>query len=363
MDILFFSRGRGKGHAIPDAAIMESVRNLDDRIGWQFVSYGTGASTLAELGHSVRDLQLPDDNPFHETLIRACKVISECSPGLVVSHEEFAAVLAARIFGIPAIFLTDWFGTENHIIMQTLTYAESVIFLGERGSFDEPSYLTGKVTYVGPVVRNFKYHKNDRDRARQELGIPNDCTVVAVLPGGWANEQRAPIVDLLLPAFQALPRASKLLCWVAGDDLEFLSNRTRDMQNVLVLKKLWPIEQLMVASDLVITKGNRITIMETSSLGLPSISLSHGLNPVEEFIVPRIKSNLPLRVKGIDSEFLARCMDNVIDPCGGSLEPGLSVPGFNLVAEILASRVEKSHLSSKECADKSAVSSHPMSAA
>ncbi len=98
MDILFFSRGRGKGHAIPDAAIMESVRNLDDRIGWQFVSYGTGASTLAELGHSVRDLQLPDDNPFHETLIRACEVISECSPGLVVSHENCGGACRKNIW-------------------------------------------------------------------------------------------------------------------------------------------------------------------------------------------------------------------------------------------------------------------------
>lgn len=179
MDILFFSRGRGKGHAIPDAAIMESVRNLDDEIGWQFVSYGTGASTLVELGHSVKDLQLPDDNPFHETLIRAGKVISEFSPGIVVSHEEFSAVLGARIYGIPAIFLTDWFGNENNVIMQTLTYAESVIFLGERGIFDEPSYLKGKITYVGPIVRDFRYHKKDRDRARQELGMQNDLTVVA----------------------------------------------------------------------------------------------------------------------------------------------------------------------------------------
>jgi hypothetical protein len=351
MDILFFSRGRGKGHAIPDAAIMESVRNLDDKIGWQFVSYGTGASTLVELGYSVKDLQLPDDNPFHETLIRACKVIYEFSPGIVVSHEEFSAVLGARICGIPAIFLTDWFGNENHIIMQTLTYAESVIFLGERGIFDEPSYLKDKITYVGPIVRDFRYHKNDRDRARQELGIHDDLTVVAVLPGGWANEQRAPVLDLLLPAFQVLPRARKLLCWVAGDDLEFLSDRIKGMHNVLVLKKAWPIEQLMVASDLVVTKGNRITIMEASALGLPSISLSHGLNPVEDFIVPRIKSNLPLRVKGISSDFLARCMDNMIDSRGGSLKPEPSVPHFGSVAEILARRIEKSHLSPKPCAN------------
>jgi hypothetical protein len=170
-------------------------------------------------------------------------------------------------------------------------------------------------------------------------------------------------VDLLLPAIQALPRARKLLCWVAGDDLEFLSDRTKGMQNVIVLKKAWPIEQPMVASDLVVTKGNRITIMEASALGLPSISLSHGLNPVEDFIVPRIKSNLPLRVKGISSEFLTRCIDNIIDSCGGSLEPEPSVPQFASVAEILARRIEKSRLLPKPRADKTGASRHPMPAA
>jgi hypothetical protein len=240
------------------------------------------------------------------------------------------------------------------MIMQTLTYAESVTFLGERGIFDEPSYLKGKITYVGPTVRDFKYNKNDRDRARQELGMQNDLTVVTVLPGGWANEQRAPLLDLLLPAFQALPQARRLLSWVAGDDFEYLSDRTKGMHDVLVLKKAWPIEQLMVASDLIVTKGNRITIMEASALGLPSISLSNGQNPVEDFIVPRIKSNLPLRVRGISSEFLARCMDNMIDSRGRSLEPEVRVPHFGSVAEILARRIEKSHLSPKPSADKTA---------
>ena len=340
MDLLFFSRGRGRGHAIPDMAIMEAVRAIHDKLVYQFVSYGTGASTLSEFGYAVVDLQLPDENPFFETLIASFKVISRLSPNVVVSHEEFGAVLAAKIHGTPAIFLTDWFANENHIAMQALAYAEVVIFLGERGVFDEPAFLKDKVIYAGPCIRDFKYHIGDRERARREMGIGGDITVVSVLPGGWATEQRAPIFDLLAPAFHRLEKARKLLCWVAGDEFDTLADRTKGVPDILVLKKHWPIEQLMVASDLVVTKGNRVTIMEASALGLPSISLSHGLNPVEDFIVPRIKSNLALRVKGLSSEFLAKCMNDMIGSCGRSAERELGVPRIASVAEILARRIK-----------------------
>ena len=51
--ILFFSRGRGRGHAIPDMAIAEKLLRLRDDADIRFVSYATGAATFTEFGHSV----------------------------------------------------------------------------------------------------------------------------------------------------------------------------------------------------------------------------------------------------------------------------------------------------------------------
>jgi len=337
MDVLFFSRGRGRGHAIPDMAIMEAVHRLDPNIEWRFVSYGTGAATLSEFGQQVHDLELPDDNPFLETLIRACGAIRTFEPRVVVSHEEFAALPAAKICGAPAIFLVDWFMNEQRLATQTLAYAESVIFPGERGAFDEPPFLKGKIDYVGSFVRGFRYHKQDRERARRELGLGTDATVVSVFPGTWASEQRAPAFDLLVSAFHALDCGEKSLCWVAGSDFERLLSLTQGVADVLILRNLWPTEQLMVASDLVVTKGNRGTIIEVSELGIASISLSSGQNPIDDYLVARIKTNLPLRIKGLTSEFLARCMQEKLEH--GTCEFAPRTPGVTLVAEALTRRV------------------------
>jgi hypothetical protein len=319
---------------------MEAVHGIDPKIEWGFVSYGTGAATLLELGQNVQDLDLPDDNPFLETLIRACGVIRALNPRMVVSHEEFAALPAARICGAPSIFLVDWFKNEKQLITQTLAYADAVIFPGEQGVFDEPSFLKGKIEYVGSFVRGLAYHREDRERARAELGLASELTVVSVLPGTWANEKRAPVFDLLVSAFHALDCGKKLLCWAAGADFDTLTNLTRGVRDVSILRSPWPTERLMVASDLVLTKGNRGTIIEVAELGLPSISLSSGQNPIDDCLVARIKSNLPLRMKGITSDFLASCMQQKLEEGRDDVAPPTRAPGVCLVAKALVRRIK-----------------------
>src|ERR1700733_12151618 len=64
MKVLFFSRGRGRGHAIPDVAIMREVRRLRPDTTCEIASYSTGARTIESLDERVHDLQLPEENPF-----------------------------------------------------------------------------------------------------------------------------------------------------------------------------------------------------------------------------------------------------------------------------------------------------------
>src|SRR5580692_6414558 len=75
MDILFFSRGRGRGHAIPDIAIMQEVVSRRPDISWSFASYGTGAETFKFHDYQALNLELPDENLFFPTLIRASELI------------------------------------------------------------------------------------------------------------------------------------------------------------------------------------------------------------------------------------------------------------------------------------------------
>jgi UDP-N-acetylglucosamine:LPS N-acetylglucosamine transferase len=312
LDLLFFSRGRGRGHAIPDMAIVDALSDIAPQTRVVFASYGTGARTIAERGYPVIDMELSEATPYLQVLVRAGELMTSTHPRLVVSHEEFAALPAAKVRHLPTAFLIDFFGPPESLWMQSLDFADRIVFIERQGIFQEPPRVKGKVVYVGPVVRPMAFSRGDRANAREQLDLPSDANVLSVIPGSWANEERSPIHDLVVPAFEALPLPNKKLVWVAGTDYRTLSSRLRRLADVRVLESCWPIEKLMVASNLVITKANRGTTLELEFLGVRSISLSHGLNPIDEAITARIRSNLALSANGIDVSFLSEAVRQAV---------------------------------------------------
>ena len=309
--ILFFCRGRGRGHAIPDIEIARELRSLQPDIDLVFASYSTGGVTLAQAGLPVIDMNLPESVRFLEFMVRATHVMLRERPDIIVSHEEFAALPAAKSLGLPATFIVDFFAPAEWMV-DSLGYADEILFIERRGIFTEPAPAQGRVRYVGPVVRPMSATRSDRARARAQLDLPESAPVIAVIPGAWANEERAPLHDLLVPAFDRLAHPGKKLLWIAGEDRESLTRRLGPRSDVILLPELSPIENLMVASDVVITKANRGSTIDLASLGIPSVSLSWGLNPIDEMIISRIHNNIALNARGIDPAFLAETLTRAL---------------------------------------------------
>src|SRR5947207_2875910 len=99
-DIAFCSRGRGKGHAVPDLEILRHIRRLNPQIQVAFISYAMGAQFLDSARELVVDLELPAENDFLETTVRIGAILQHLKPKLVVSHEEFSALPAAKLLGL-----------------------------------------------------------------------------------------------------------------------------------------------------------------------------------------------------------------------------------------------------------------------
>ena len=256
----------------------------------RFVSYGTGSDTFEKHGVRHISLGLPDDNPTNETIVLAGRLIGWLAPDIVVSHEEFSALPVAKIFSKPTVLITDWFTAPEKYSMTTLPFADRIVFLDEAGYFEEPAAAEGRVQYVGPIVREFRYSRSDGARARAELGIRMSSFVITVLPGSW-SEKEAPIRDLVLDTFDTISDDSKLLIWIAGKDYEELRTHTAARPNVMIRDFDQAIDRIMVASDCAITKGTRKTHHELSSLGVPSISLHHGRNAIDQARASRFEGN------------------------------------------------------------------------
>jgi UDP-N-acetylglucosamine:LPS N-acetylglucosamine transferase len=315
--VLVASRGRGRGHATPDIAIGNLIQTRNPNIQLRYVSYATGADTFRRNAIPVIDMAASEEPEILEMIPKYMRLLLAVKPLLVVAHEEFAIVAAAHDLRIPCIFITDFFMDPNHSLMRLLRQTIEVVFIGESGVFTEPPFLKGRVTYVGRAVRALKYGRGNRGQAREELGRCPEATVGLVQPGGW-RESRAPSANLVLKAWSEVERPLKHLYWVTGADHELFINRFGDRPDVTFLKHEPLLERLMVASDIVITKANRMTVYECASLGVPSISLSYSLNWPDEVAIAPVASNTTVNALDTTDSALTHAivsqMEKVVSP-------------------------------------------------
>ncbi len=312
--ILFFSRGRGRGHAIPDHAIAAKLRRCIPDVDIRFVSYATGYRALNQFGEEVIDLKFSENNPLFPTLIMSARLIRSLNPDIIISHEEFVVPAAGAITNTYNIFITDWFLEDLNLFMQPLAHANSIICIDDAPFVNVPSFLKDKVEYSGPIIRPLDDHSGNSPMLRGELRIPDDVKIITVLPGGAMNswESNTPILDLLFQAYKLLEVPKKLLIWVSDHDYEMLSSFADSHSGLMPMRSILEIGPLMRDSDLVITKANRITTLEASALGVRSLSLSHGTNPIDDDRVSRIRGHVPLRVADVDANQLAEVISSIL---------------------------------------------------
>jgi hypothetical protein len=80
--VLLFSRGKGRGHAIPDAAVAADVIARKPSVDVTFASDSTGLATLRDLGCRVIDLERPEANPLSDTVSRVIALLRQAHQAL-----------------------------------------------------------------------------------------------------------------------------------------------------------------------------------------------------------------------------------------------------------------------------------------
>jgi hypothetical protein len=339
VDILFFSRGRGKGHAVPDLAITAELRSILPSVRVLFASYASGAEVFRAAGEEFIDLGFSETTSLFDIVIGSGRLLTKQRTRVVCSHEEPGVLLASKVFECPSVFLTHWFPTLQDPYLDVFKCADEVLFMEQKRLFPEPAQLSGKVRYIGPVLRRFKYRPCDRSLVRSQLGLRSGEALILVAPGS-PSESLFPIYDLIMGAFKEVDCAHKRLIWVAGRDYLDISKRAEESAHCHVVDTDWQLDRLMVASDVAITRGTYNIGKELMALGIPSIALSHGHNFIDDMYSRCFPSNTFLWAQETTCSALARRIEEL-------LHRGLAAPdvdalqghGARCVAEHLATSV------------------------
>lgn len=302
-----------------DLEIASALQGEIPQLETRFVSYAEGARAIADAGRPIIDLGLPAQNSYVETSVLTGRLIGWLQPDLVIAHEEFAVMPAAKIFDKPTLFLTDWFTSAEKLTMAALRLADQILFLDEAGIYEEPPLLAGRVTYCGPYFREFQHTRRDRWKVREEFHLPPHATLLGVFPGSW-KEAITPLADLLEAALPLLEARDVYVLWIAGDDAEMLRSRFAMKPRFLVREYEEKIDAWMVACDGAITKSNRKSAMELLRLGVPGMAISWGFNPIDDAWVKRHETIDWLSSANLTAAELAPRIDCMLAR-GATLEP------------------------------------------
>jgi hypothetical protein len=277
-------------------------------------------------------------------------IIAQLRPAAVVSFYEWTALPAARMARSPSVLVTDWFPSRDKVIVECVPMADSIIFLGQPGIFPLPFPVTRDPIFVGPIVRKMRYDRRDRHRVRIGLGISKSTWLVSVIPGAWATEERSPVADKILTMFRQLDFTEKNLFWLTKSGYQFLSQKTASEPDIRIIQNCSNVEQVIAASDVVITKGNHGSIMESASLGVSSIFPSDGHDYIDDILVPPIRSNKYFIAAEAEPTILCNYMEGLAAmPFEQRAEPLLlHLQGGTVAAKALAAELELLTCESKQ---------------
>jgi hypothetical protein len=315
--VLYFVRAGRPGGAAPDLALAYGLKAVAPEIDLQWASYGSGLTQLQTTGLPVIVLALPEENSYAATLAEAIKAIHTFQPAVVVSHDEFAALVAAKLLGVPAVYLSLWLPQAGSLAAESLAHADAVFIFAAPGLFIAPHPLRLAPEFVGQVVHPRDVTRRDRPAFRCELGLADDALLIVVAPSEHSPEETAPIADKVLAAFAACSVAKKRLIWHSRCDHARLLSCTEKIAGVEVTPSEVIASRVLAAADVIIVKDDYGWALEAAALGVPSVSLSFGARPIDEFFLARLSSNIALIASATDPDTLQRAL---MDSLGESLE-------------------------------------------
>ena len=281
--------GGTSGHVLPALAVAESLvaaGHAKDTIHYVGTRRGvettlvppTGfAHTFLDIvglqrGLGRRDLARNMALPFKlvRSLREATQLLRDLRPTVVVNlggYGSFPATWAARRAGIPYVVVS--YDRRPGLVSRLLAKRAAVCAVAFEGSALPHAEVTGAPVRSELLALD---RSAARDNARDELALPRDRFVVAVVCGSLGA---AAVNDVVSAAVERLADRSDLAVFHAVGD-RFLTSAApvRDgtsgiLYRVIGYEQRMP--QLYAAADLMVTRAGAGTIAELAAVGAPAI--------------------------------------------------------------------------------------------
>ena len=322
--VLYFSRGRGFGHAIGDIEVIRELKKRDENLDISIVSYAHGYEAFAKHGFTeIENLYLDYENEFFspQGLLRTQQLIKSVRPDLIVANEMFNVLPLAREHGLPAVLITHWFFEAVHskptILSLFMACANHIIFGDLEDFHEKPPKLKAPVSFVGPIMRKIVVDIQDRNVLKKELGFQKTDKVILVSFGGAFEkvddglEKGKIVLKKIYQAFNQLNIQNLKLILLVGQIYDYATSKF-DNPNVTILRESWDFDKLMAASNIAIVRGSYRTLCELAVIGTPAICIPFLKgNPVDEMHIRNFERLGTLKTLEMEELTLESLMEKI----------------------------------------------------
>lgn len=203
------------------------------------------------------------------------KDISEIDPDLIISTipivNGFLGTVAKDLqkpFLITALDAdpTNWtFGLENYTYNRFL-YVSTIYSSYSALKLKALGFKENQIVSAPYPIRDAFFHEYSRKVERKELGIPEDAFVLMLLMGGAGSSKIVRYADIISRKF---PDIYVLACVGNSLNLKKKLARYARLRRVKVIGFTTKIPEIMISSDVILTKPGPTTIMEALASKLP----------------------------------------------------------------------------------------------
>jgi UDP-N-acetylglucosamine--N-acetylmuramyl-(pentapeptide) pyrophosphoryl-undecaprenol N-acetylglucosamine transferase len=206
---------------------------------------------------------------YRSTSTRMAELVTRLSPKLVVGDEEFSSVSLAMRRDIPHAMISDelQLGFARGAIARRVESRVGAWYADLQRRVSDllvPSFGTdsGNIHYMTPVTREVT---KPREAVREEHGLPLESSVVLLSASG--SGMKPFLLHRSLEAFRKVCKSSDVFVTTGVGGPHIKAGNVRELGIVR------DNQNLIAASDLVISTAGKSTIDESASSGTPMIAI------------------------------------------------------------------------------------------
>lgn len=333
MRVIMAAAGTG-GHINPAIVIANKIKeeNPESEIIFIGTNRGLEKDLVPRAGYKLKTVEayglskkiniqsLKNNIKTMKGIEQAKKIVKEFKPDIVIGTGGYicgAAILAAKKYKIPTILHESnaWPGKA----VKMLSKKVDTILVGFKDAKDRlPDAKNVVVTGTPTKVSNLHLSDTKKAQILKELGLKSDKPVILVFGGSQGAKA---INDVMVKIINEKMNKNYQIIWAPGpiqfDIIKKYVKNMSSLKDTKIVPYIYNMEEVLNASDLIISRSGAMTITEISKVGKPAIfiPLPYVSNNHQEYnakVLQNVDAAKIIQNKDLNAELLNQQIEEII---------------------------------------------------